>query len=54
MARVATSCTQHTFEKEKPKQEESMSTQELVAKYMKEQKNMALMSLKDNIKGRTT
>ena len=36
MAPMATSCTQLTFEKEQPKQEESMSIQELVAKYMKE------------------
>ena len=44
MAQMATSCTQLTFESEQPKQEESMSIQELVAKYMKEQKNMAPMS----------
>ena len=44
MAPMATSCTQLTFKKEQPKQEESMSIQELVAKYMKEQENMATMS----------
>ena len=46
MTPMATSWTQLTFEKEQPKQEESMSMsiQELVAKYMKEQKNMAAMS----------
>ena len=44
MALMATSCTQLTFEKERPKQEESVSIQELVAKYMKEQENMATMS----------
>ena len=37
---MVTSYTQLTFEKEQPKQEESMSIQELVAKYMKEQDNM--------------
>ena len=36
IAWMATSCTQLTFEKEQPKQEESMSIQELVDKYMKE------------------
>ena len=41
---MTTSCTQLTFEKEQPKQEENMSIQELVAKYMKEQENMAEMS----------
>ena len=35
MASMATSGTQLTIEKEQPKQEESMSIQELVAKYMK-------------------
>ena len=44
IASISTSCTQLTFEKEQPKQEESMSIQELVAKYMKEQENMAEMS----------
>ena len=44
IASMATSCTQLTFEKEQPKQEERMSIQELVAKYMKEQENMAEMS----------
>ena len=47
MAPMTTSCTQLTFEKEQLKQEESMSIQELVAKYMKEQENMVLMSLKE-------
>ena len=36
MAPMATSCTQLTFEKEQLKQGESMSIQELVAKYIKE------------------
>ena len=45
MAPMATSCTQLIFEKKQPKQEESRSMQELVAKYMKEQENMATMSL---------
>ena len=36
MAPMATSGTQLTFEKEQPKEEESMSIEELVAKYMKE------------------
>ena len=40
----ATSYTQLGFEKEQTKEEESMSIEELVAKYMKEQKNMATMS----------
>ena len=44
MTPMATSCTKLTFKKEQPKQEESMSIQELVTKYMKEQKNMATMS----------
>ena len=44
MAPLATSCTQLIFEKEQPKQEDSMSIQELVAKYMKEQENMDTMS----------
>ena len=41
MASKATSYTQLGFEKEQPKEEESMSIEELVAKYMKEQENMA-------------
>ena len=44
MALMATSYTQLTFKKEQPKQKESTSIQELVAKYMKEQENMATMS----------
>ena len=44
MASKATSYTQLGFEKEQPKEEESMSIKELVAKYMKEQENMATMS----------
>ena len=44
MAPTATSSTQLTFEKEQPKEEESMSMEELMAKYMKEQENMAIMS----------
>ena len=44
MASMATSGTQLTFEKEQPKEEESMSIEELVAKYMNEQENMATMS----------
>ena len=41
---MATSGTQLTFEKEQPKEEESMSIEELVAKYINEQENMATMS----------
>ena len=44
MAPMATLGTQLTFEKEQPKEEENMSIEELVAKYMKEQENMATMS----------
>ena len=44
MAPMATSGTQLTFEKEQPKEEESMSIEELVAKYMNEQENMATTS----------
>ena len=44
MAPMATSGTQLTFEKEQPKEEESMSIEELVAKYMKEQENRVAMS----------
>ena len=44
MARMATSGTQLTFEKEQSKEEESMSIEELVAKYMKEQENRVAMS----------
>ena len=44
MAPMATSYTQLTFKKEQPKEEESISIQELVAKYMKEQDNMVTMS----------
>ena len=44
MALMATSGTQLTFEKEQPKEEESMSIEELVAKYMKEQENRVAMS----------
>ena len=46
MTAKATSYIQHGFEKEQPKEEESMSIEELVAKYMKEQENMAIMSFK--------
>ena len=41
---MATSSTQLTFEKEQPKEEESMSIEELVAKYMNEHENMATFS----------
>ena len=44
MAPMATSGTQLTFKKEQPKEEESMSIEELVAKYMNEQENMATIS----------
>ena len=44
MAPMATSGTQLTFEKEQPKEEESMSIEELVEKYMKEQENRVAMS----------
>ena len=44
MAPMATSGTQLTFEKKQPKEEESMSIEELVEKYMNEQENMATMS----------
>ena len=47
MAPMATSCTQLTFEKEQLKQEESMSIQKLVAKYMMEQENTVIMSFKE-------
>ena len=43
MAPMATSGTQLTFEKE-PKEEEIMSIEELVEKYMKEQDNMTTIS----------
>ena len=46
MAPMATSGTQLTFTKEKPKEEESMSIEELVAKYMKERENRVTMSFK--------
>ena len=51
IALMATSCSQLTLEKELPKQEESMSIQELVAKYMKEQENMAEMSFEGQHEG---
>ena len=41
---MATSGTQLTFEKKHSKEEESMSIEELVSKYMNEQENMAIMS----------
>ena len=44
MAPMATYGTQLTFEKEQLKEEESMSIEELVAKYMKEQDNRVVMS----------
>ena len=44
MAPMITYGTQLTFEKEQPKEEENMSIEELVEKYMKEQENMATMS----------
>ena len=44
MTPKATSYTQLGFEKEQPKEEESMSIEELVAKYTKEQENMDTMS----------
>ena len=44
MAPKATSYTQLGFEKEQTKEEEIMSIEELVAKYMKEQENLATMS----------
>ena len=44
MTPKATYYTQLGLEKEQPKQEESMSIEELVKKYMKEQENMATMS----------
>ena len=43
MAPMANSGTQHTFEKEQPKEEESMNIEELTAKYMKKQDNMTTM-----------
>ena len=49
---MATSGTQLTFEKEQPKEEESMSIEKLVAKYMKEQENRVAMSSKDNMRVR--
>ena len=44
MASKATSYTQLGFKKKQPKEEESMSIEELVAKYMKERENMATMT----------
>ena len=44
MTPMATSGTQLTFEKEQPKEEESMGIEELVAKYMKEQENRVAIS----------
>ena len=44
MAPMITYGTQLTFEKEQPKEEENMSIEELVEKYMKEQEKMATMS----------
>ena len=41
---MATYGTQLTFEKEQPNEEENMSIEELVEKYMKEQEKMATMS----------
>ena len=41
---MATSGTQLTFEKEQSKEDESMSIEEIVEKYMKEQDNMTTMS----------
>ena len=41
---MATSGSQLTFEKEQHKEKKSMSIKELVAKYMKEQEIMAVMS----------
>ena len=49
MAPKATSYTQLGFEKEQPKEEESMSIEELVAKYKKEQENMATMSFEGQL-----
>ena len=43
MTPKATSYTQFGLEKEQPKQEDSMSIEELAEKYMKEQENMATM-----------
>ena len=43
---MAISCTQLTFEKEQPKQEKSMSIQELVAKYTNENENMVEIHFK--------
>ena len=44
MTLMVTSCTQSTIEREQPLQETSMSIQELVVKYMKEQENIATTS----------
>ena len=44
MAPKATSYTQLGFEKEQTKEEDSMSIEELVEKYMKEQENLATMT----------
>ena len=46
MAPMATYCTQLTFEKEQPKQEKSMSIQELVTKYTNENENMVEIHFK--------
>ena len=44
MTPMVTSCTQSTIEREQPLQEKGMRIQELVAKYMNENENMAEMS----------
>ena len=46
MTPKATSYTQLGLDKEKPKQEESITIEELVEKYMKERENIATMSFK--------
>ena len=50
MAQMVTSGTQLTFVKKQPKEEESVSIEELVAKYMKEQENMAAISFEGQYK----
>ena len=47
MTSMVTSCTQSTIEREQPQQEKEMSIQELVAKYMNENENMATMSFEE-------
>ena len=46
MTLMVTSCTQSTIERKQPLQEKGTKIQQLVAKYMNENENMAKMSFK--------